>query len=61
MSNRFLEVFMLEQLEELRNKLYEVIDSGNTEDILKISQELDDLILFYTKNNFKSISIKSTH
>ncbi|HOV24949.1 MAG TPA: aspartyl-phosphate phosphatase Spo0E family protein [Pseudobacteroides sp.] len=52
---------MLEQLEELRNKLYEVIDSGNTEDILKISQELDDLILFYTKNNFKSISIKSTH
>jgi hypothetical protein len=51
---------MLEQLEELRNKLYEVIDSGNTEDILK-SVKLDDLILFYTKNNFKSISIKSTH
>ena len=52
---------MLEKLEELRNKLYEVIDNGNAEDILRISQELDDLILFYTKNNFKSISIKSTH
>jgi len=52
---------MIEQLEQLRNKLYEVIDTGNAEDILRISQELDDLILFYTKNNFKSISIKSSH
>lgn len=50
---------MLEQLEELRSKLYEVMDTGNTEDILRISQELDDLILFYTKNNFKSINVKA--
>ncbi|HEY9060167.1 MAG TPA: aspartyl-phosphate phosphatase Spo0E family protein [Pseudobacteroides sp.] len=42
---------MLEQLEQLRNKLYEVMDTGNTEDILKISQELDDLILCYIKSS----------
>lgn len=44
---------MLEQLEQLRNKLYEVMDTGNTEDILKISQELDNLILCYIKSSSK--------
>jgi len=34
------------QLEYLREKLYMVIEAGNNEDILKISQELDKLILF---------------
>jgi hypothetical protein len=52
---------MLDQLELLRNKLYEVMDTGNTEDILKISQELDDLILFYTKNYYKNINSKNKH
>ena len=37
------------QLENLREKLYKVIDSGDSREILKISQELDRLILLYTE------------
>lgn len=35
----------MESIEYLRKKLYEVIDSGTQEDILKVSQEMDELIL----------------
>ncbi|MCX7922182.1 MAG: aspartyl-phosphate phosphatase Spo0E family protein [Clostridia bacterium] len=37
----------MSQLECLREKLYKVIETGDTEYILKISQELDELILNY--------------
>ncbi|MDP4180335.1 MAG: Spo0E family sporulation regulatory protein-aspartic acid phosphatase [Bacillota bacterium] len=50
---------MLEQLEKLRIQLYEVMDTGNTEDILRISRELDDLILFFTKSYYKSINAQN--
>ncbi|MDP4183176.1 MAG: Spo0E family sporulation regulatory protein-aspartic acid phosphatase [Bacillota bacterium] len=45
---------MFEQLESLRNKLHEVMEEGNTEDILKVSQELDVLIMIFTQKNLES-------
>jgi hypothetical protein len=47
-------VTMFEQLEDLRSKLHEVMESGNTEDILRVSQELDVLIMIYTQKSLES-------
>lgn len=41
----------MNQLEALRQKLYEAIEEGNSDDILKVSQELDKLILLYMQIN----------
>ncbi|HEX9061709.1 MAG TPA: Spo0E family sporulation regulatory protein-aspartic acid phosphatase [Clostridia bacterium] len=38
----------MDQLESLREKLYEILERGDCEDILDVSRQLDDLILFYT-------------
>ncbi|MCX8130395.1 MAG: aspartyl-phosphate phosphatase Spo0E family protein [Clostridia bacterium] len=43
----------MSKLEFLREKLYKVIEKGSCEDILKASQELDRLILFYMKQGKK--------
>ncbi len=37
----------MDDLEFTRQKLHKVIDSGNVNEILKISQELDKLILCF--------------
>lgn len=44
---------MVEQLEDLRCKLHEVMESGSTEDILRVSQELDVLIMLYTQKSME--------
>jgi hypothetical protein len=43
------------EIDTLRDKLYEIIDNGVTDDVIRISQELDKLILIYTKYCQKSI------
>ncbi|KNY30435.1 Spo0E family sporulation regulatory protein-aspartic acid phosphatase [Pseudobacteroides cellulosolvens] len=45
---------MVEQLEDLRSKLHEVMESGSTEDILRVSQELDILIMIYTQKTMEN-------
>ncbi len=42
---------MTDQIESLRTKLYEVIDIGNPTEILRVSQELDELIIYQIKKN----------
>lgn len=44
----------MSQLDILREKLYEVLEKGSFEDVLKLSQELDNLILFYMKHKYKT-------
>ncbi len=39
----------MEELESLREKLYETIKIGNPDEILKASQELDIFVLFFIK------------
>lgn len=49
---------MLEQksrIEELREKLYNVINESNEKEVLKISQKLDKEIILYMK---KEITVK---
>jgi hypothetical protein len=41
----------MQQIEYLRQKLYEVIETGITEEILKVSQEMDELILDYMNSS----------
>ncbi len=38
-------------IENLREKLHKVMETGKIEDILRISQELDKLILHYYLSN----------
>jgi hypothetical protein len=45
----------MEEMEYLRQKLYETIRLGNADEILRISQELDNFVLYYTK---KQLSLK---
>ena len=40
----------MNQLEYLRQKLYGEIELGNVESILRVSQQLDELIVCYTAN-----------
>lgn len=40
----------MSQIEFLRQLLYREIELGNFEKILYVSQQLDELILFYTLN-----------
>ena len=47
---------MKEKVEELREKLHETIKLGNSEEILRVSQELDELINLCNKK----INIKDT-
>ena len=42
----------MEQMEILREKLYEMIKLGDVNGILKVSHELDALVLKYMKINF---------
>jgi len=48
----------MSQIEILRLKLYSAIDEGDSEKILKASQELDNLILAFLKqqNAAKSVA-----
>lgn len=39
----------MEELESLREKLYEMIRIGNPDEILRISQELDVFVLHFVK------------
>lgn len=39
----------MNQVEDLRRKLYDTLESGNTKEILKVSQELDKLIVDFTQ------------
>jgi hypothetical protein len=41
-------------LEDLRDKLYESIERGTEEEILNISQELDEEIIRYIQEHLKS-------
>ncbi|MCX7745591.1 MAG: aspartyl-phosphate phosphatase Spo0E family protein [Clostridia bacterium] len=41
---------MNEVIEYMREELYKVIETKNADAILKISQELDELIVFYMEN-----------
>lgn len=41
----------MNQIEYLRQKLHEVIDTGIDNEILKVSQELDKLILAFMENH----------
>ncbi|WP_353094983.1 aspartyl-phosphate phosphatase Spo0E family protein [Tissierella praeacuta] len=41
---------MKTEIERLRQILYKTIESGNCKEVLKISQELDELIIKYMKN-----------
>ena len=42
---------LVSQIECLREKLHKVIESGNIENILEVSKELDELILLYMRDN----------
>lgn len=42
--------FFVSQIECLRQKLYKEIESGSPDMVLHISQQLDELILYYTVN-----------
>ena len=44
-------VYYMEKIEELRSKLYSVIQLGNKEEILRISQELDIAILKFLRES----------
>jgi hypothetical protein len=46
----------MEELENLREKLYETIKMGNPDEILRVSQELDIFVLYFVK---KQLSIKN--
>ena len=37
------------EIDIVREKLYKIIDNGFTDDVISISQELDELILIYTR------------
>lgn len=39
----------MEELENLREKLYETLKVGNPAEILRVSQELDMFVLHFTK------------
>jgi len=49
----------MSQIENLREKLYKLIETGNLDDILRISQELDKLILHFYTNSTESTNKKS--
>lgn len=40
----------MSQIERMRQTLYKVMEAGNADDILKVSQELDKLIVLYMQN-----------
>jgi hypothetical protein len=44
----------MNQIEFLREKLYAVLETGIANEILKVSQELDILILNYMKGQVKA-------
>ena len=48
----------MSQIEYLREKLYELIETGDSGGILMVSQELDKLILSYIENQI-NLSRKS--
>ncbi len=39
----------MEELENIRKKLYETLQGGNPAEILRVSQELDIFVLYYTR------------
>lgn len=41
----------MSQIEYLREKLYKVIETGDVDYILKVSQELDELIMVYMQSS----------
>lgn len=45
----------MEEMENLRQKLYETLSLGNADEILRVSQELDNFVLYFTK---KQLSLK---
>lgn len=45
---------IVDQIESIREKLYEAMEIEDSEKILKISQELDKLILIYMKKQIDS-------
>jgi hypothetical protein len=48
-----MEVCFVSQLEYIREMLYKVLEKGTKDDILRISQELDKLIILYMQQNGK--------
>ena len=42
----------MSQIEFLRQKLYKVLEAGDKEAVIKISQELDRLIVIYMQDGF---------
>lgn len=46
--------YLKKEIEEKRNRLYDLLEYGGKEDIVKFSQELDLLINEYNKNVIKT-------
>ena len=49
----------MSQIENLREKLHNEMERGNFENILRVSQELDELILRYYLTDIMSVNKKS--
>lgn len=46
--------YLEEEIEQKRNRLYELLENGGQEEIIKFSQELDLLINEYTNSAFQT-------
>lgn len=47
-------IYLEEEIEQKRNRLYELLENGGQEEIIKFSQELDLLINEYTNSAFQT-------